>query len=360
MQKGQYDSINKEVSLKEVVFKIKDWFDYLCSKWLILLISLVLGVSLGYFFVNLKSVTFTATTTFVIEGNEQSGGLGQYAGVASMMGIDMRGNGGGLFHGDNLLELYKSHKMIELALMRQSTNDSSKAIFDQYIEYQNLQDLWKQSNPNLLEIDFKLKKQPNLYKQRLRDSIIGTVVNDVKRNILKFDNLDKNKSIVKIDVVSVNEVFAKEFNEALVKVVNNFYIETKTKKTMDNISILQQKTDSVKSVMNSAISTAAITLDNTPNLNPTRQSIRAVPSQRSQFSVETNKSVLEQLTQNLELAKMSMMKESPLIQIVDEPIYPLQKNGISFVKYLGLFGFLVTFFVAIFLIVRREFLNLIS
>lgn len=139
-------------------------------------------------------------------------------------------------------------------------------------------------------------------------------------------------SIIKIDVKSENEVFAKEFNEALVMEVNEFYIQTKTKKSLDNIVILQHKTDSVRAVMNGAISSAAIIVDATPNLNLTKQAQRIVPSQRSQFSAETNKAILGQLVQNLEMSKMALMKEAPLIQKVDEPIYPLSVERIGKLK----------------------------
>ncbi len=142
----------------------------------------------------------------------------------------------------------------------------------------------------------------------------------------------------------------------MVNTVNDFYIRTKTKKSQDNIAILQRKTDSVRAVLNGSISSGAIVLDATPNLNPTRQAQRTIPIQRSQFSAETNRAILGQLVQNLELSKMNLMKESPLIEKIDEPIFPLDKNSTSKVK-MGIIGCIVTILITALVLGIRRFLH---
>ncbi|WP_313239196.1 lipopolysaccharide biosynthesis protein [Sphingobacterium multivorum] len=317
----------QDVTLKEFVLKIQDWFRYLLSKWFVFVIAGILGIALGYFYAASQKPIYTATTTFVLEGGDQSGGMGQYAGMAALVGIDLGGKSDGIFQGDNLLELYKSRKMIEAALLFPSKSDTSKLLIDSYLQIIKARDLWKEKSPDLLKIDFKNTQDSLL--QRSRDSIIQRVVGDINKNNLTVGKLDKKLSIIKVDVKSLNEVFSKEFNEAIVNQVNSFYIKTKTKKSLDNIDILQHKTDSVRAVMNGSISVAASIVDATPNLNPTRQAQRLIPTQRSQFSAETNKAILSQLVQNLEMSKMALMKEAPLIQVVDNPIFPLQRTALS-------------------------------
>jgi LPS O-antigen subunit length determinant protein (WzzB/FepE family) len=94
------------------------------------------------------------------------------------------------------------------------------------------------------------------------------------------------------------------------------------------MSILQHQTDSVRGVLNHAISKAATVMDATPNLNPAKQILR-VGSQKSQYDAETNKAMLSELIKNLEFAKLSLRKETPLIQIIDSPSYPLDKDRVS-------------------------------
>src|SRR5690606_5921833 len=107
-----YIPADEEVSSKELILITQVWVRYLWSKRRYILIAGVLGALAGLAFAWLKQPTYTATTTFVLEGGEGKGGLSQYAGVAAMVGIDLGGGTSGLFQGDNILELYKSRTML--------------------------------------------------------------------------------------------------------------------------------------------------------------------------------------------------------------------------------------------------------
>jgi uncharacterized protein involved in exopolysaccharide biosynthesis len=53
--------------------------------------------------------------------------------------------------------------------------------------------------------------------------------------------------------------------------------------------------------------------------------------------------VQRQLMKNLEATKASLIQETPTVQIVDSPVYPLEKSEIKW--YLGLFmGISLSFF----------------
>lgn len=348
MENRNTHNISGELSLGELTVKIRRWISYLLSKWYIILILVGIGVAGGLFYAKVDKPTYTATTTFVLEsGDNSSGGLGQVAGLAALAGLDFGSSSGGIFQGDNLLELYKSRKMIEAALYDPTPYDSSILMIDKYLEVMGLKEKWMKKNPALLTISFKEAKQKSSDLQRAKDSILNSIIANISNKDLVVDKLDKKLSIIKVELRSPSEIFAKDFNSALVRKVNEFYVKTKTKKSEDNIKILQHKTDSVRGVMNGAISSAAIVIDNTPNLNPTKQAQRIIPTQRSQFSAETNKAILSQLIQNLEMAKLSLMRETPLIQVIDEPVLPLSKKSIGLIKGIilgGVLGIFISFF----------------
>lgn len=348
-----------EISLKELILKIQDWVKYLLSQWYIFLIAGLIGGGLGLLYAVNKEPIYTATTTFVLESGEK-GGLSQYAGVAAMVGINMGGNAGGLFQGDNLLELYKSRTMLEKALLSKVYPDSAELLIDRYIAFNNLRDGWEEK-PELLTLDFT-QEPAALDRQtlRLRDSLITNFAAAINEHALRVGKPDKMLSIVKIDVISKDEVFSKAFNETLVRHVNEFYIQTKTGKSLKNIEILQAKVDSVRAVMSGAIYAAANVMDATPNLNPTRQVQRTAPTQAAQFSAETNKAILGQLVQNLEASKMNLLQEQPLIQVVDHPVYPLTEEKFGKVKGIVLGGFLLGFLVMAGLIVVKYYRNIME
>ena len=335
-----------EISLKELILKIKEWWQYLWSKKWIIIAAGVVGALLGLGYSFIKKPIYTATTTFVLESGEKSGGLGAYAGVASMMGIDLGGGGGDMFQGDNILDFYKSRKMIEKALFSPVDTITNQPLIEKYIEINELRKAWAEKE-ELKKLQFKVGDFELAKRDRLRDSVVGSIVEAISKNYLSVAKPDKKLSKIQVDVKSTDEVFAKRFNEEIVENVNDFYVETKTKKSLANVAILQRKTDSVRAVMNGAIFSAAAVSDATPNMNPTRQVQRVAPIQRAQASAETNKAILSSLIQNLEMSKMTLMKETPLLQIVDGPIYPLQKEKFGKAKGIVLggliFGFLTTF-----------------
>jgi len=337
-----------ELSLKEFAIKIQEWQTYLLSRWLIILIVGLIGGFVGLSYSLYNKPVYSAVTTFVLEEDSHSG-QGSLAGLASIAGIDLGSGGGGIFQGDNIIELYKSRRMIQQTLLTEVEYQGKKEfLINRYIELNRLRIKWS-DRPLLLSVRFDHLSAPS----RLRDSIINSVVQDINNKYLTVLKPDKKLSIIKVEVNSTDEFFAASFNTEIVRNVNEFYLKTKIKKSLENVKILQQKADSVRSVMNGSIYTAATVADATPNLNPTRGAKRIAPIQKAQFSAETNKAILSNLVQNLEMSKISLIKDAPLLQIVDEPILPLPVERLGKIKSTLIGGALGIFLICIFLISKQ-------
>lgn len=351
-----------EISLRELILKIRDWWKYLLSRWLIIVMFGLVGGLLGFTYAYLKKPIYTATTTFVLEDEKAGGGgLGSLAGLASIAGVDLSGGGGGIFQGDNILELYKSRKMVVKTLLTEVYAAGRKQLLvESYIEFNKLREKWSET-PELLRLHFSKdnieQRNFDLKRDRLQDSVLAEIVADITKNYLVVGKIDEKLSIIKVDVKAKDEFFAMAFNEAIVKNVNDFYLQTKTKKALQNVEIMQLKTDSVRYVMNGAIYSAVAVADATPNLNPTRQVQRVAPAQKAQFSAETNKAILGSLVQNLEMAKVALLKETPLLEVIDQPILPLKKNKPGLMSFTVGTSLIVAFLFSIFLLIRRFFIN---
>ena len=156
---------------------------------------------------------------------------------------------------------------------------------------------------------------------------------------------------------SENEVFAKTFSETLAKQVSDFYVATKSKKARMNMAILQHQTDSIRAELNGAITGVAVANDNTFMLNPALNVNRA-PSAKRQVDVQANTAILTELVKQTELAKVTLRKETPLIQVIDRPILPLPKERVGKVKGIVMGGILLLFLVTMGLILKRIFNSL--
>jgi uncharacterized protein involved in exopolysaccharide biosynthesis len=119
-----------------------------------------------------------------------------------------------------------------------------------------------------------------------------------------------------------------------------------------NMAILQKQTDSIRAELNGAITGVAAASDETFMLNPA-MNIRRAPSARRQVDVQANTAILTELVKQSELAKVTVRKETPLIQVIDRPILPLPKERFGKAKGLIMGGFLAGFLTVLFLIVRR-------
>jgi hypothetical protein len=316
-----------EISLKELILKIIGWWHYLLSKWKLIIIAGVVGGTLGFFYAYLKKPIYTAELSFALQDEKSGGGLGSALGLASQFGIDLGGSAGGEFSGDNLLELMQSRSMVEKALLTPvDIKGKTETLAEFYIEFNQLRKAW-QNKPELKNIHFF----PNAQRPRFslqQDSILGTFYKSLTGNNLTVDKLDKKLSIINLKVRSKNELFSKYFAEILAKVVSDFYVQTKTKRSIENVNILQRQTDSVRRMLNAAISGVAFSIDAAPNANPSLQTLR-VPSQRRQVDVQANTAILTELVKNLEAEKVTLRRETPLIQIIDNPILPLEKEQIG-------------------------------
>jgi uncharacterized protein involved in exopolysaccharide biosynthesis len=339
-QQPQID--NDEISLKELIQKLQEWVAYLKTKWKLIIGIAALGGILGFVYASFQKPTYIATTTFVLEEDKGGGGgLGGALGLASSFGLDLGGGGGGLFSSTNIIELMKSRLVIEKTLLTPVKVASKEmSLADYYIQINELREDWS-NKPRLVNINFPVNADRTKFSLE-QDSILEIISNDLKSNNLTIVQKDKKVTIISLKVQTDNELFSKLFCEQLLKETSDFYIETKSKKSRLNVDVLQHQADSIRAELNSAITGVAAESDNVYNLNPAFN-IKSSPSRRKQVDVQANTAILTQLVAQLELSKVSLRKETPLVQLIDRPILPLEKEKQGRVKSLALGGFLAGF-----------------
>jgi hypothetical protein len=290
--------------------------------------------------------------SFALEDEKSGGGgLGGALGLASSFGIDLGGGGGSIFTGSNLTELFKSRSMVEQTLMTPVTvNGKEISLAEMYIQNNEWREGWNKQ-PKFKSIQF-LPGTKRKYFTRIHDSILGVIYQNLSKGALTVAQKDKKIAIINMDVASTNELFSLYFCEALARQVGKFYIDTKSKKARMNMAILQKQVDSIRAELNGAITGVAAASDETFMLNPA-MNIRRAPSARRQVDVQANTAILTELVKQSELAKVTVRKETPLIQVIDRPILPLSKERFGKGKGLVIGGFLAGFLAVLFLIVRR-------
>ena len=339
--------IDDKITLKEVVQRFQYWVLFFMGKWKILLIAGSIGLILGALASFLKKPVYHAETTFVLEENDMSS-IGQMSGLASLIGVNLGsiGTTSGLFQGDNIMELYKSDNMLSKTLL--SPFDTNTLLIDRYIAFQKLDRKWRRK-VDFSNLDFSISRDRFTVTQ---DSVIKEVSKLLREKHLLVEKPNRKLSIIQVIVSSKDEPFAKVFNETLVDNVNTFYFETKTKKTAENLAILQSQADSVRNLLDESILAYASTTDRVPNPNPILQTA-TVEARKRQVDVTASSAVYSEIVKNLEIAKVNHRNNSPLIQIIDTPRFPLRRSEIKLVKGMILGAFIIGILALIYLYVRQ-------
>lgn len=350
---------NDEISLKELILKMKDWFVFFKSKWKTIFLAGVVGGFIGLTVAWLDKPIYKANLTFAMEEEKGgTGGLTGALGLASSFGIDLGGaGGGGAFAASNLAALMKSHLIIEKVLLDSyNINGKTRTLADYYIQIKELRKQWSQK-PNLQNIQFLPNTDRSKFN-RLEDSILFQFHKELtKKENLDIIQKDKKVTILAIEVNSEDELFSKLFCEAVANETSEFYIQTKSKKARLNTNVLQKQADSVRAVLNNNITGVAREADNVYNLNPTLN-VRSSNSRKIQVDVTANTEVLKQLIVQLELSKITLRKETPLIQLIDRPFLPLEKEKLSKFKSLIFGAFFAGFLAILYLVFSRIYKNI--
>ena len=339
--------LDDEISLKELIEKGRELFNYLLSKWLVIVVLGILGGLVGFFVAWSKPVKYTAKISFVAEeGRSSASGL---ASLAGQFGFDLGGSsGGGIFTGENLLIFLKSEGLIRETLLTPIDSTTTTTLADRYAEVNELKKGWAE-NKNIGSIDFASFNARDL--PRKEDSLLQVLV-DVIGKELSVARPDKKATFVEVKTTTRDEQLSKLFTERLVQKGTERYVQSKIKIKAANVALLQKRADSLGAILNRNTYAAAAAQQVLVDVNPAlrKAPVSAEISTREKLMVAT---IFGEVVKNLELAKFTLQQETPVIQVVDRSYLPLKKEKESKLKGLLLGSILAGFLAVGFLLARR-------
>ena len=310
----------------------------------ILLITIV-GASLGVTYSYLKAPKYIADTIFLVEESKSMAGGGLLSSLGGSLGMDITGLTGSnntVLSGDNVLELLKSKAFMAQCLKMPYLNDSSYTIADKYADVYKYKNQWANDSKIGHPIFFAKPDKDT----RLQDSLLKILIKRIEEKELSVVKPDKKLGFFQMTVTTKDENLSKLISEKLLKIATDFYIETKVGRLRKNVIRLEKRTDSIYSLLNyktqSTRQDALLLLNG--NFSNVNEAINSEISQRDKAVLTT---IYGELMKNLEATKASLIQETPTVQIVDSPNFPLEKEETKW--YMGLLmGALVSFFASLF------------
>ena len=342
----------KYSELKAVILR---FLNYFISQYKLILYITLITSALGLLYGKLQPSTFKATATFIVEDKSGKGG-GGLSGLASQFGIDvggLTGGGAGLFDGDNILEIIKSRSIIEKVLLTKMEEPSSlkgQTIADYYIQVEDLQGKFERKNINVKSLNFA-ELSGGVKHTVQQDSVLFDLFDRINKD-LNVEKKNKKSTIITLEVVSGDQVFSKIFAEELLKQTSDLYIDIKTGNLSRSINKIQQKADSLQNSLR-GIYQKSFQAENATKLYNVNSSLRINTSQTEIAARDktVSSTLYGEVVKNLETLKLSLINQTPVIQVLDTPKYPLfdQRTPARYSLIIGFaIGFVLSFFYALY------------
>jgi hypothetical protein len=293
-------------------------FRYSLHYWrAILLCGLVISICASLYAIIIPP-RYLARVNFVIEENKQNAG-GFFSALAGQIGMDISAVTGstGLLAGDNVLQLLKSPTLLKKVLLTGHPFDTSHSLAWHYASRYGLLNQYASKIP-IKDILFPIHAVPG-FLGRTQDSLINQIVKRISENELSVFKPDRKLSIFSLEL---------------------------TRRLRINAERLQNKTDSIAKILNKqTFSTAAANLFNAnPGMNTTFANLDISAREKAMLGV-----LYADLNKSLEITRTALIQETPTIEIIDRPTFPLQKVYLKWYRAL-LLGFVsgVGFFYLLF------------
>ena len=328
---------NNTVALTDIIASAKNFIKFIQSKIKLLGLLIVLGGVLGFVYYFITSPKYQATATFIVEEKSSGSGL---AGMAGQLGFDissLTGGNAGLFDGDNILEIIKSRNIIESVLLSKveiADSANNKTLADLYYETSGLKNKLEGKSNELANLNFSSIKN-GVGHTILQDSVLFIMIEKINKDNLNVQRTNKKGSIISISTNSTNPQFSKLFSERLLNETSEMYIKIKVGNLSSNINRLQNKADSLQSLLNrTSYQSAAL---NTFDANEAYKS-SAVPEEMSQRDKLVLNTLYAEVVKNVEILRISLINQKPIIQVLDLPKFPLvnQQKSFLIIELIGL------------------------
>ena len=341
------------IKYSELKAVIQRFTKYFISQYKIIFLVTIITSALGLLYGKMQPSTYKATSTFIVEDKSGKGG-GGLSGLASQFGIDvggLAGGGAGLFDGDNILEIIKSRAIIEKVLltkMEEPASSKGQTIADYYIQINDLASESKNINVKSLNFAGLTEGAKHTIQQ---DSILYILYSRINKNI-NVEKKSKKSTIITLEVVSGDQVFSKVFAEQVLKQTSDLYIDIKTGNLSRSIDRIQQKADSLQNSLR-GIYQKSFQAENATKLYNVNSSLRINTSQTEIAARDktVSSTLYGEVVKNLETLKLSLINQTPVIQVLDTPKFPLfdQRTPARYSLMIGFaIGFVLSFFYALY------------
>lgn len=328
-----------DYELKRSVLTLIDYFKELFRKWYVyVLCFLLLGIPAFLYYGTLEK-SYTAKLTFMTN-DESGGGYSPLTQLAGQFGFNTDKSG---VSSDKIVELIRTRKIILSTLVKKDIiDDKNDLLINHFYRLYNMNEVYLE-NPELQDFVFESKSTRNYTwkENKISQDIYKKIIGDY------LVAASSENGIISVNFNSESESFSKVFLDHLYDTLSSFYVSKTNQKQRETFDIVKEYTDSLNYSLRSAESELAQWKDKNV-LKVKNKGI--IEELRLLRKVETLNTAYTEALKNLELSKFNLISQTPILQLIDKPVFPLKVNNPNLL-YLIVITFAVAWILATLIII---------
>lgn len=310
-----------EISFSKIFARLKSTWKLLLKKWWVLLIAATMGAGTGWLYCYITGTTYIANCSFTVQGQSASSSLLSSAlSLASSLGISSKGGGPSSYDNNFFANLMQSRRIVKESLLYHETINGKKDLFANfYIRMYGFDEVWEDDN-RLAGFTFKHNKISTL--TRLEDSVLNFIYDKVMDDnlVVKFDDSEPFNTA---NFTSTNYEFSSKIMKRILDNTSSYYIREMFVLNDNNLKIAEKRLDSIANAIKildqrvaklKDFSTSTIRQSGLVDLN---SALRDQGLLNVQYSSAVN---------NFELAKVTLMTQAPVLDVIDDPLFSTDTN----------------------------------
>lgn len=344
-------TINKdenEIDFVAIGERLKKSFFYIFKRWWIILIAAIVGGVLGIGLSKWYGTKYTTITVFTVQGQSQTSSiLNSAMSLASSLGIGGGKSSSGDYNNNFFASLIQSRRVLKESLLEKAVINGSKAtLAEHYIRVYEMDKNLFGSETFLSGFTFKHFTLNSITSTE--DSVLTIIYAKILDNNLVV-NYDDTKPFNVATITTTSQDLSKNLMKHLIDNTSRYYMENIYELNNDNLKIAEFRLDSLSNALKEMDNRVAAMKDNTNNI--IKQSglvaLNAAIRDQGLLSVQYSSAV-----NNYELAKVALITNTPILNVIDDPSFSTEVKYISMIKAIIIGGFLFGFMVAGILWVR--------
>ena len=349
------ENYDDEISLKELILKLREFWRELRRNWWLIALFCIPFLAYNFYKHTTFEKTYTASLTFMVNEDEGGGGLAGVSGVLGSFGLG--GGAGGEYNLEKMLSLLKSRKIIEKVILSKSVVDNQNDFFaNHFIKVQDLHTEWSRLDSDIDLSEFIFRSNDistfDLTHNTALKSIHNYIIGNTSKGIpaLLMSTISEDTGIMELTMETKNEALSINILESMFDVLSKYYVDKSIEKQLNTFAVISAKSDSLQGELRSAEYALANFMDKNRGLINRKD-------QLEQFRLEAKVKMLgtafAKVVEQKEIAEFSLNDQTPVVQIIDYPISPIEPSKSSLIKNLIIALLIGGFLSAVFIIGRK-------